>query len=98
MSETKSVLIADVLLVAETYCSGTGESLAFVAKQVFSRGGAMRALLAGERDLGTVALVRAACWFVEHWPEGVSWPREAEWLRNLAIRSIKREAPMAAAQ
>lgn len=72
--EAKSVLISQLILVADAFCGARDRTRSSVSKETFGRGGQIDELEAGRRDLATGTFERAMLWFSANWPEGVEWP------------------------
>lgn len=72
--EAKSLLISNLIVLADTYCAKAQQSRASVAKAIFGRGGHLDDLASGRRDLATGTFEKAVQWFSANWPGDACWP------------------------
>jgi hypothetical protein len=75
-SDAKSVIIRNLVALADIYCAATGRSRSSVAKEIHGRGGHIDDLEAGRRDLTTTVAEIALNWFSTNWPDDAVWPDE----------------------
>jgi hypothetical protein len=73
-AEAKSKLIADLLVVADSYCATGAVTRASLSKTLFGRGGHLDDLASGARDLATGTFERAMLWMSANWPAATEWP------------------------
>lgn len=67
------MMIAQLLQLAEIYCTATGRSMARVSTLIFNDGKKF-ALLARGTDLNTRSFESAMQWFSDNWPADADWP------------------------
>jgi hypothetical protein len=74
MSEAKSLIIENLVALADTFCAATGQSRAFVSKAIHGRGGQIDDLASGKRDITTRLAEGSLQWFSDNWPADLPWP------------------------
>lgn len=73
-SGMKSDEIRRLVMTADCYCAGSGESRNALSKQLFGRGGQIDDLAAGRRDMTTRTAEDAFRWLSDNWPADAAWP------------------------
>jgi hypothetical protein len=68
-----NTLRAQIIAVADAYCSARRLSRSRVSTIVFNAGLALDRIASG-KDLTTGNWERAMAWFSRNWPEGAEWP------------------------
>lgn len=86
--------VPGMLVAVERYCWHTGVEMSSLSRAMFDDGRLLLRLRDGY-DLKTTTYERGLRWLVEHWPDGIQWPKgvvyPAQWrLRRAQDRRTQR--------